>query len=97
MLQKAMSLPSDRLVAANPRSYAYLGKRRYLPASAVIAMTTAGMLLEEEEGGERETLPPLTNWNFGRQQARNEMIARNTIIVGDWKTIPICLRRAVHH
>ena len=64
MLQKAMSLPSDRLVAANPRSYAYLGKRQYFPTSAVITTTTADMLLEEEKGGETEKLSPFDKLEF---------------------------------
>ena len=87
-------LTSVRLVATNPRSYAYMDKRRYLPASAVIATTIVDMFVKRRKAERRIYFPPLTSWYFGCQQAWNKMIARNTIIiVGDWKIIPICLRR----
>jgi len=53
-----VDLPSIRVVAANPRSYAYLDERRYLPA------TTDDVPLVEDEGGEGSTLSPFNELEF---------------------------------
>ena len=53
-------LPSIRIVAANPRSYAYLGKRRYFPAQDA----DISILNEDEEGETKDTLSPFSKLDF---------------------------------
>mmetsp|Transcript_32356 Transcript_32356/g.59343 ORF Transcript_32356/g.59343 Transcript_32356/m.59343 type:complete len:479 (+) Transcript_32356:1852-3288(+) len=61
------TLPSVRLVAANPRSYAYLDERRYLPKHAANGGATMDVRSEEEESNtlspfeEMEYRPPTTS------------------------------------
>lgn len=53
-------LPSIRIVAANPRSYAYLGKRRYFP----VQDADISILNEDEEGETKDTLSPFSKLDF---------------------------------
>ena len=63
------NLPSIRVVAANPRSYAYLDNRRYLPSDTDM---TGTHYLKDEEGGEADdTLSPFNELAF-RQPTGSE-------------------------
>jgi len=54
------SLPSIRVVAANPRSYAYLDKRRYFPTADESTVT----LSEQTEEEDKDTLSPFNKLDF---------------------------------
>ncbi|KAL7535705.1 hypothetical protein ACHAXR_006677 [Thalassiosira sp. AJA248-18] len=63
------NLPSIRVVAANPRSYAYLDERRYFPtdddAAAAVAVANMGLMDDKGKVGEEDkNLSPFNQLDF---------------------------------